>query len=251
MKMEASPYQFLTPPASPGRGNVTVFVTDALRQAIVTLDLAPGEVIDKGAICDRLGVSRFPVSEALARLQAEGLVDILPQRGSIVSLVKIADVLEYMLIRKALEAEAVRVVTGNHSEELIETLQRNISYQRAAVEIDDQSGFHERDIEFHDIIFGDMRISKVKAVIENTRANLDRARRLILTPRRLNVTLEEHQRILDGIIARDPVKASAAMRAHIDSVMAELIAFAQGHRELFADGDLLRDEPLYASFPFG
>lgn len=249
--MEASPYQFLAAPATPTRGNVTVFVTDALRQAIVTLQLKPGEVIDKSAICERLGVSRFPVSEALARLQAEGLVDILPQRGSTVSLVRIADVLEYMLIRKALEAEAVRVVSGSHSDELIETLQRNMSYQRAAVEIDDQFGFHERDIEFHDIIFGDMRFTKVKAVIEHTRANLDRARRLILTPRRLSVTLAEHQKILEGIIAGDTGRAAAAMRAHIDSVMAELIAFAADHAELFADGDLLRADPDYAAFPFG
>ncbi|WP_423066548.1 GntR family transcriptional regulator [Devosia sp. CN2-171] len=251
MKLDASPYPFLVAPAAPTRGNVTVFVTDTLRQAIVQLDLKPGEVIDKGAICDRLGVSRFPVSEALARLQAEGLVDILPQRGSTVSLVRIIDVLEYMLIRKALEAEAVRVVTGNHSDELVETLQRNMSYQRAAVDIDDRNGFHERDLEFHDIIFGDMRFSKVKGVIENTRANLDRARRLILSPRRLSVTLNEHQNILDGIVANDAPAASGAMRAHIDSVMAELITFATDHAELFADGDMLREDPAYAAFPFG
>lgn len=251
MKTEESPYHFLSTPATPTRGNVTVYVTDVLRQAIVTLDLKPGEVIDKGAICERLSVSRFPVSEALARLQAEGLVDILPQRGSTVSLVRIADVLEYMLIRKALEAEAVRVVTSNHSEELIETLRRNMSYQRAAVEIDDQMGFHERDLEFHDIIFGDMRFTKVKSVIENTRANLDRARRLILTPRRLEVTIGEHQKILDGIISGDAQRAAAAMRAHIDSVMTELIAFARDNSHLFADGQLLRDDDDYATFPFG
>lgn len=251
MKPSESPYHFLSAPATPTRGNVTVFVTDALRQAIVTLDIEPGEVLDKGAICERLGVSRFPVSEALARLQTEGLVDILPQRGSIVSLVKIADVLEYMLIRKSLEAEAVRVVTGNHSAELIEALQRSVSYQKAAVEIDDQKGFHAHDLEFHDFIFGDMRFSKVKGVIEQTRANLDRARRLILTPRRLSVTLAEHQAVLDGIIAGDAPRASAAMRSHIDSVMAELIEFATAHSELFADGEMLREDPSYATFPFG
>ena len=86
MDNEETSYHFLTPLATPTRGNVTVFVTDMLRQAIVTLQLKPGEVIDKNALCDRLGVSRFPVSEALARLQAEGLVDILPQRGTTVSL---------------------------------------------------------------------------------------------------------------------------------------------------------------------
>jgi DNA-binding GntR family transcriptional regulator len=156
-----------------------------------------------------------------------------------------------MLIRKALEAEAVRVVTGNPSPELVDTLQRNMSYQRAAAEIDDQYGFHERDIEFHDIIFGDMRFTKVKGVIENTRANLDRARRLILTPRRLEVTIAEHQAILDGIAAGDAQRAAMAMRAHIDSVIAELLAFAVDRTELFADGQSLREDKDYATFPFG
>lgn len=251
MTTDESPYDFLSEPSSPTRGNVTVHVTDTLRHAIVTLRLKPGEVIDKGVICERLGVSRFPVSEALARLQAEGLVDILPQRGSTVSLVLIADVLEYMLIRKALEAEAVRVVTAGRHEELIEALQRNISYQRAAVEIDDQQGFHERDLEFHDIILADMHFTKVKAVIESTRANLDRARRLILTPRRLEMSLSEHEEILAAIIAGDGARAAIAMREHIDRVMAELIDFARTNPALFADGRQLAGDPDYAAFPFG
>lgn len=251
MTSEASPYHFLVRPATSSRGNVTVHVTDALREAIVTLAFRPGETLDKGAICDQMGVSRFPVSEALARLQAEGLVDIQPQRGSTVSLVRISDVLEYMLIRKSLEAEAVRVVTASHSPELIDTLERNMSYQRAAVNMDDAQGFHERDLEFHDIIFGDMSFSKVKAVIENTRANLDRARRLILAPRRLEVSHSEHRRILDGIKAGDGVLAGAMMRAHIDSVMAELLAFARNNAGLFADGDRLENGAEPVTFPFG
>jgi DNA-binding GntR family transcriptional regulator len=251
MKSENGPYHFLSAPVSPTRGNVTAHVTDMLRDAIVTLTLSPGETIDKGAICERLGVSRFPVSEALARLQAEGLVDILPQRGSTVSLIRIADVLEYMLIRKALEAEAVRVVTGHRSASLADALQRNISYQRAAAEIDDHEGFHQRDLEFHDIIFAEMSFIRVKGVIENSRANLDRARRLILTPRRLVDTIAEHQRIIEGIVSEDPAGAAAAMRAHIDSVMTELIAFARDNTALFADGDQLESDPAYANFPFG
>lgn len=251
MNQATSSYRFLLPPTSPSRGNVTSYVTDALRDAIVRLDLAPGEVLDKGAICQRLGVSRFPVSEALARLQAEGLVDILPQRGSTVSLVRIADVLEYMVIRKALESEAVRIVVSNPAPGLVEQLQRNMSYQRAAAEIDDNDGFHQRDLEFHHLILGAMRFIKIKVVIENARANLDRARRLILNPRRLSVTIAEHQAILDGIIAADPPAAAAALRRHIDTVMVELIAFARLHPELFADGQQMLDTPGYDGFPFG
>jgi DNA-binding GntR family transcriptional regulator len=251
MSVEESPYHFLSPPATPARGNVTLLVTEALRSAIVKLSLRPGEALDKNGICERLGVSRFPVSEALARLQAEGLVDILPQRGTMVSLVRIADVLEYMLIRKALEAEAVRVVSAAHSADLIETLNLNIGYQRTAAAMDDQQGFHLRDIEFHDIIFNHMNFSKVRAVIEGTRANLDRARRLILSPRRLEMSLGEHEEILAGIVAGDSARAATAMRTHIDRVMAELIDFARENPHLFADGDLLSADPDYASFPFG
>ena len=251
MRLEATPYDFLSAPASPTRGNVTAYVTDALRGAIVALRLRPGEVIDKGAICERLSVSRFPVSEALGRLQAEGLVDILPQRGSTVSLVRIADVLEYMLIRKSLEAEAVRVVAEMHTPDLIDTLERNMAYQQAAAEMDDQQGFHARDHEFHDTILGAMRFTRVKSVIEQTRANLDRARRLILTPRRLEMSMNEHQDILSAIKANDPAGAATAMRVHIDRVMAELIDFAREHTELFADGESLASDPDSASFPFG
>lgn len=251
MSQTASPYQFLLPPQTPARGNVTAYVTEALRNAIVSLEFAPGTMLDKGAICDRLGVSRFPVSEALARLQAEGLVDILPQRGTTVSLVRIADVLEYMVIRKALESEAVRIVVGNPPAGLVAALQENMALQRQAAEADDGDGFHRVDLAFHHLILDAQRFIKIRGVIESARANLDRARRLIMNPRRLTVTIAEHQAILDGIIASDPGAAAAALRHHIDTVMVELIAFARRHPDLFADGQQMLDTPGYDSFPFG
>lgn len=249
--MDADSYQFLGGAALPGRGSITQHVTDVLREAIVSLALAPGEVLDKGLICERLKVSRFPVSEALARLATEGLIDIQPQRGTSVSHIRIADVLEFMLIRKALEAEAVRVVAGTRPPEFIVALEENLGRQRALAAADDQRSFHHADLAFHDLIFGAMRFTRIKSVIDGTRANLDRARRLILTPRRLTVTLGEHERIVAGVTAGDGAAAAAAMRAHIDSVMAELIAFARDHADVFADGAQLSADPDYASFPFG
>ena len=247
--MIASPYAFLARPTALTRGSVTADVTDVLRQAIVRLELAPGESIDKTAICQQLGVSRFPVSEALARLQAEGLVDIAPQRGSTVSLVRIADVREYMLIRKGLESEALRVFIGRHDRDLIEALHTNMAAQRAAAEQDDAEAFHQLDIEFHDIIYRAMEFTKIKGIIDSARANLDRARWLIVTPRRLALTIAEHQAIFDGILAGNKEQAIAAIRAHVDAVMVELFAFAREHPALFADGASLGSDS--DSFPFG
>ena len=249
MKTEAGPYDFLPPAGTFSRGSVTIDVTNTLRDAIVTLALPPGSMLDKSAICSQLGVSRFPVSEALARLAEEGLVDIAPQRGSTVSLVKIADVREYMLIRKGLESEALRVLIGKHDAEVIEALHANMAAQRDAASRDDAETFHQIDVDFHDIIFRSMRLTKVKAIIDKARANLDRARRLIITPRRLNHTIAEHQAIFDGILAGSAPQAIAAIRAHIDAVMIELFAFAQERPELFADGAEFTAEDN--DFPFG
>lgn len=234
MKTEAASYHFLTTPEGTARGNVTASVTDVLRQAIVSLELKPGEAIDKGAICLRLGVSRFPVSEALARLQAEGLVDIQPQRGSVVSLVRIADVLEYMLIRRALESEALRVVARRGALPL-EALEHNLGLQRAAAERDDPGEFHRQDLAFHELLFDALRLPKVKAVIDGARANLDRARRLINSPRRLALTIAEHERIVAALRSGDAEAASTAMQAHLDAVIVEIESFADGHPEVFAD----------------
>ena len=75
-------YDFLLPLQRSERGATTERVYGALREAIVQRLLKPGEFIDKNLVCDRLGVSRFPVSEALGRLGAQGFVEVLPQRGT-------------------------------------------------------------------------------------------------------------------------------------------------------------------------
>jgi DNA-binding GntR family transcriptional regulator len=238
------PYKFLANTAAPQRGSVTTFVTDQLRSAIVSLELQPGEILDKGLICERLGVSRFPVSEALARLQTEGLVEIMPQRGSMVSRVRIGDVVEYMLIRKALESEAVRALVARRPEGLTEKLEANLAEQLVAARQGDRETFHRYDLEFHEILFSAMRFDRIRAVIDAARANLDRARLLILDPRRLSLTQSEHKAIVDGIAASDAEAAAAAMRAHIDKVTGELLVFARQSPELFADSERFADDTL-------
>lgn len=242
MSVGEIPYKFLVKPASPERGNVTAFVTAALRRAIVTLELRPGEIIDKGAVCERLGVSRFPVSEALSRLQAEGLVDILPQRGSIVSRVRVGDVVEYMLIRKALEGEAIRVLMSGPTEGVLEELRGVLADQAKAARQTDHERFHYLDVQFHEILFEAMPFPRIRSIIDSARANLTRGRLLILDRRRLQVTQSEHKIIVDAIASGNVATAVAAMRLHIDNVTGEFIDFARKSPELFADPEWLDDD---------
>ena len=117
-------YDFLPSSRSPPLGGATARVHWALREAIVLLDLKPGEFLDKQAIAARLGVSRFPVGEAMNRLAAEGLVDIMPQSGTRVALIRISDARENMFLRRAIESEAIRTLTKTMSADRVYEIDR-------------------------------------------------------------------------------------------------------------------------------
>ena len=235
MPASAVTYEFLGLGPLPPKGGATARVHAALREAIVQLDLKPGEFLDKQAIAARMNVSRFPVGEALNRLAAEGLVDIVPQSGSRVALIKISDARENMFLRRALEAEAVRIIAPDVSSTLIEQLNTNLRYQQAAIEAQDLKGFHEFDLSFHAALQTQLGFDRVRGAVETARLGLDRIRRLLNTRRRLGLTLAEHQAIVNALAARDGGAAAMAMHRHLDAVMAELESFALATPDLFAD----------------
>lgn len=234
MPAAAVTYDFL----SQGRGaakSATGRVHAALREAIVQLDLKPGEFLDKQAIAARMGVSRFPVGEALNRLAAEGLVDIIPQSGSRVALIKISDARENMFLRRALEVETVLRLAPQASPGLIDQLASNLRYQMAAIEAQDLKGFHGFDLAFHALLQDQLGYERVRNATETARLGLDRVRRLLNTRRRLDLTLAEHRAIVAALESRDGSLAAKAMSGHLDAVMAELETFARERPELFAD----------------
>jgi len=226
-------YGFLTRLNLPARGGTTDHVANLLREAIVASDLPPGAQINKHSICERLGVSRFPVSEALARLQTEGLVEILPQRGTRVTRIRIDDVRESMFIRRALEAEAVRLLAPAASEETIAALSRNLRYQVTAQEADDRRGFHALDLEFHQILIDALGYGRVRLAIEAARSNLERARRILLGSSRFQHTYAEHVMIFEALVAHDGTRAADAMSHHLNRVIDELVVYSLNQPDVF------------------
>jgi DNA-binding GntR family transcriptional regulator len=226
-------YEFLNPLDRGPRGNTTEQVERSLRSAIVALDFAPGEFIDKGAVCAALGVSRFPVSEALARLAMEGLVEILPQRGSRAARIRLSEIRESMLIRQALECMVAEKASEHLSSAGIEALRKNLLAQQDAVGQGDRPGFYALDLEFHTILVEGLNLPRVTAVIDASRANIDRVRRLLSSPRRHAVTLAEHWNIFQALEAHNAHAARHAMEAHLEAVMEELRRFSAEHSDVF------------------
>jgi DNA-binding GntR family transcriptional regulator len=237
MGAKVKSYDFLDHIRAPSRGNATGRVVEALREAIVSLELEPGAMLDKAALCDRLGVSRFPVSEALSRLHAEGLVEIVPQKGTIVSLIRLQDARENMFVRRSLETEAVRQLAPKIGDDTLTPLRRNLRYQKAAVDAGDQAGFHKLDLGFHEILLDSLGFPKVRAAAESARLGLDRVRRLLASPERHARTCLEHERIVEALAAHDGEPAARAMTSHLEAVMVQLISLANKQPGLFADRD--------------
>jgi DNA-binding GntR family transcriptional regulator len=235
MPASAVTYEFLSTGRGNSPGGATARVHAALREAIVQLDLKPGEFLDKQAIAGRMGVSRFPVGEAMNRLAAEGLVDIVPQSGSRVALIKISDARENMFFRRALEVETVRAIAAGAPSALLDQLRSNLRYQFAAIEAQDLKGFHGFDLAFHAALQDHLGYERVRNATETARLGLDRVRRLLNTRRRLELTLAEHEAVLAALEARDGEAAGQAMHRHLDAVLEELEAFALDRPELFAD----------------
>jgi GntR family transcriptional regulator, rspAB operon transcriptional repressor len=208
-----------------GTGNATERVLAAVREAIVDLELPPGALIDKGALCSSFGVSRFPVSDALTRLQAEGLVEVLPQRGTRVARIRMSDVTQAMFIRRALEVEMVRTLAPNASDAFIAELEMNIGYQQVTVERGDPRAFHRLDLAFHELMLRELGFPRVTVAIDTARSSLERARRMLSWPRRHADTLVEHRAIFEALKARDGAAAALAMDNHLNAVLTELTTF--------------------------
>jgi DNA-binding GntR family transcriptional regulator len=88
----------------------------AIRALIVSLDLAPGAVIDERALMQRLGIGRTPVREALRRLAQEQLVEVFPRRGMFVTGVDVRDLARISEVREMLEPEAARLAAERATE---------------------------------------------------------------------------------------------------------------------------------------
>ncbi len=198
-------------------------VYEHLRRRIRELALPPGTPLRKEEIAFELGVSRAPVSEAIARLADEHLAEVFPQHGSFVAPIRPADVRESLFIRAALETEAMRRLAPMASPPLLARLDANLAEQAAALAGGDLLRFYDLDEALHAALFAAVESPRASRLLEAARAPLDRVRRLALPGQgRAQATLAEHQRLVDAIRTGDAEFAVAAMRVHLAMVSASV-----------------------------
>jgi DNA-binding GntR family transcriptional regulator len=215
-------------------GSLAQRVYQSLQEAIMSLRFPPGSLIRKGAICDELGVSRSPVSEAIARLASEGLVDVIPQSGTRVARFSIEDIREAAFMREALEVAAVEKVARDHTADQYAKLARNVRLQAMLVEDNDTAGFYLADEEFHALLMEFTGFPGVASAVATISLKLKRPRMLLLPePGRSADAVREHLAIVEAIRDRNPDEARSAMRYHLSQLVSRFDPLESDHPEFF------------------
>jgi DNA-binding GntR family transcriptional regulator len=218
-------------------GSLGQRVYQTLREAILSLEYRPGEILRKPEICEALGVSRSPVADAVARLQGEGLVDVVPQAGTFVARFSMEEIREGAFLREAIELAAIERVAEIITDDQLTLLRRNLTVQAALVTDGDIPGFYAMDAAMHELILSFTGFARLAQVSETAWAHVNRARQLILpVPGRIGATLAEHQAILGALEARDPEAARAAVRSHLRQLITYLEPLERDRPDLFNPG---------------
>lgn len=211
-------------------------VFEALRQAIVQLQLRPGNPLSEADIGRQLGVSRQPVREAFIKLAETGLVEIRPQRGTFVRLISMREVTNARFLREAIEVAIVRKAAADASAADVAVLEGLVGEQRAVAVGGDNAAFLRLDEKFHQAIARSADCEDAWRVLEGLKAQMDRVRYLSLpeaTP--LATIIEQHEEIVRAVARRAPEAAEQAMRRHLSEILLSLPKLAAGHPAYFVD----------------
>jgi DNA-binding GntR family transcriptional regulator len=203
------------------RQNKTPARLKAYQAAFATISemaIAEDGFIREEDVVAKSGVSRTPVREALHRLQAEGLVQLVPHKGAYVRAMAPSEVSDLLCCRNLFESIAATALVEDERTDILACLQELFAKQLKAVQgKTPQSLLVELDQEFHKCLVRAARNELISEMYQSLRA---REVRLMLTsisrsgPSRWSEAIEEHRRIIEALVARDLKTAHAAIEDH-------------------------------------
>ncbi len=203
-----------------------------LRQRIIRGELAPGALLSEAEMARSFGSSRQPVREAFIKLAEEGLVEVRPQRGTLVRKISIKRVMDIRFVREAIEANVVHLLASEPEPAIIADLRAQIARQREAAP-DAQDVFMALDETFHHTMARAIGKTYAWDVVESVKAQMDRVRYLSFADFPISRLIAQHEAIVDAIEARNPQAAEEAMRIHLREILKDLPNIAAARPELF------------------
>lgn len=211
-------------------------VFDSLHRDIRSLRLKPGAKLSEAEVARQLNISRQPVREAFIRLGNMNLLQIRPQRATVVRKIAEKDMQQARFVRTAVEIEVVQRACAAFAPRDRAEYRRNLAQQERAVARDDADRFHALDYEFHQLLCDTAGCPFVSQTIAATKLHVDRVCMISLNDRdEMRTLLEDHATIFACLESGDREGIVARMRLHL-SRLDHVIATARlKHPEYFED----------------
>ena len=189
-----------------------------LKTAIRKRYIKQGSQLVEVTLAHKLGVSRTPVRSAIKKLEAEGLVNSIPNRGAFVITPTRQEIEETFLVRAELDCMAVSLAAQRCTQAEISELHQIINFETAVFDKSDLDAYYAANDSFHiriaEMSGNNVLISYIKELLDKTRIYLilyDPFFKIEYSP------TTEHLDIVEAIASGDREKACAAVRAHINS----------------------------------
>ncbi|MDO9145266.1 GntR family transcriptional regulator [Rhodoferax sp.] len=191
-------------------------VCEKIEEQIATGELPPGCALDEATLAEQHGVSRTPVREALIQLAAEGLIEIRPRRGAVVTSIGPGRLLEMFEVMAELEAMCARLAARRMSDAERSALQAAHQACEAARDAQDSDEYFYCNERFHAAIYAGSHNVFLGEQAQQLQRRLRPYRRLQLRVRnRISTSFVEHDTVVRAILAGDAAAAATALHDHV------------------------------------
>lgn len=205
---------------------------ETIRDAILNGRYQPGQRLVAEELAKDLGVSRMPVREALHRLEATGLVTLMPHRGAVVNELSESEIIEIYHIRAVLDGLATRQAAPHLTKADYDRLNALLDEMAAAAKAKDLDRVLRVNRDFHQLIWQAAHAPRLHSLLENLYDASQRFRNIsVLLPGRLERLTQEHRRIAQALARGDVEKAERfAVNHHEGTALLLLRAVERGKR---------------------
>ena len=191
-------------------------IVDHLRELIVSGELAPGQKIPEKALCERFDISRTPLREALKALAAEGMIELLPQRGARVVTISDEELQELFPIIASIEALAAELACDRIDATQIEAIQGLHEQMLVAYQAGLTLEYSRLNRAIHFAIFEAAGNASLLTLYRNLELRIRNIRHTVRqNPKDWKLAVKDHEKIFDALMARDGKRLAKVMRQHV------------------------------------
>lgn len=200
--------------------SLTDSIAGVVRERILKGEYKIGEKIKETHVAEELSVSRTPIRKAFKQLEAEGLIEYVPNKGCYAKGFTRRDIEDIYAIRKALEELTTEWAVSRITDEEVAKLNAKCDKMQGYVDKGDSAHVLSVNKEFHEIIYEATGSRFMSQVLRSYKEYIEQTTRPIFYEKKfLQAIVDEHRAIVKGFEARDTEQAVAAMSAHMTNSM--------------------------------